>query len=153
MLIMFAIPVIVAVAFMHRFIQEVAPSNVLVRSVRSVRPRWRLAAGLLGLTGVMLVAMHVVADTVSAGAPGWLNLVVFVLAWDAIKFAVLACLTSLRCVASAVRGFPLSSRPVQPEFASLRRPRCKAARAREIRAMPGDSTGRRRARGGYFVPD
>jgi|SRR3954454_13348694 hypothetical protein len=110
MLIMLAIPVIVAVAYMHRFIQEVAPSNVLARTVRSVRPRWRMAAGLFGLTGLMLLAMHAVAKTVSAGAPGWLNLVVFVLAWDAVKFAVLACLTSLRCVASAVRG----PRPLQP---------------------------------------
>jgi hypothetical protein len=50
-----------------------------------------------------------------AGAPGWLNLVVLVLAWDAIKFAVMTCLTSGRYVASAVGGLRLShGRPVCP---------------------------------------
>ena len=85
MLIVFAIPIIVAVALVHRLIQAVAPSNLLVRSVRSARPRWRLAAALLGIAVVLFVTMHVVAKAVSAGAPGWLNLVVLVLAWDALK--------------------------------------------------------------------
>lgn len=85
MLIVLAIPVIVAVALVHRSMQAVAPSNLLARMVREARPRWRLAAALLGLATVLLMTMHVVANAVSAGAPGWLNLFVFVLAWDALK--------------------------------------------------------------------
>ena len=59
-------------------------------SVRSAPPRWLMAAALLGLATVLLLTMHAVANAVSAGAPGWLNLVVLVLAWDALKVATLA---------------------------------------------------------------
>lgn len=104
MLILIAIPVVVAGAFVHRFIQEVAPSNVLVRSVRTARPSWRLAVGLLGLAAAVLMAMHVAANAVSAGAPEWLNLVVLLLAWDAIKLGVLACMSVVRCVVPARAG-------------------------------------------------
>jgi hypothetical protein len=90
MLILLAIPVIVAVAFVHRLIQVVAPSNLLVRNVRAARPSGRLAAALVCSTAVLLFTMHVLADAVSAGAPGWLNLVVLVLAWDALKAGWLA---------------------------------------------------------------
>ena len=103
MLVLLAIPVIVAVAFVHRFIQVVAPSNLLVRSVRSARPRWRMAAALLGLATVLLMTMHVVANAVSAGAPGWLNLVVLVLAWDALKVGWLAVGVLLRGIAGVAR--------------------------------------------------
>lgn len=99
MLIVLAIPVIVAVAFVHRVIQAVAPSNLLVRRVRSGRPQWRMAAALLGLAAVLLMAMHVVAHMVSAGAPGWFNLVVLVLAWDAIKLCALAIESGVRAAA------------------------------------------------------
>jgi hypothetical protein len=42
-----------------------------------------------------VAAVHAISLAIAAGAPGWLNLVVLLLAWDAIKFAVVACLTSL----------------------------------------------------------
>lgn len=103
MLILLAIPVIVAVALVHRLVQVVAPSNLLVRRVRSAQPRWRTGSVLLGLATVLLLTMHAVADAVSAGAPGWLNLIVLVLAWDAIKIAVLAAHSTLRALAVASR--------------------------------------------------
>lgn len=90
MLILLAIPVIVAVTFVQRLIQVVAPSNLLVRGVRSARPNAHVAFALLGLAAVLFLTMHVVAGAVSAGAPGWLNLVVLVLAWDAFNVAWLA---------------------------------------------------------------
>jgi hypothetical protein len=98
MLVLLAMPVIVAVVLAHRLIQAVAPSNLLVRSVRCARPRLRLAASLLGLAAVLLLAMHAVAHAASAGAPGWLNLVVLVLAWDALKVGWLAVGVILRCI-------------------------------------------------------
>lgn len=103
MLVLFAIPVVVAVAFVHRFIQAVAPSNLLVRSVRSARPRWCTGAALLGLAAVLLLTMHVLANAVSAGAPGWLHLVVLVLAWDAIKVGWLAVNVVLRSLLAVGR--------------------------------------------------
>ena len=42
-------------------------------------------------------AAGLVAEAVAAGAPGWLNLVVLVLAWDAIKIGWLAILVALQC--------------------------------------------------------
>jgi hypothetical protein len=103
MLIVLAIPVIVAVAFLHRLIQAVAPSNLLVRIVRRARPQWRMSAALLGLATVVLLTMHVVANAVSAGAPGWLNLLVLVLAWDALKVGWLAVGVILRSTVGVVR--------------------------------------------------
>ena len=90
MLILLAIPVIVAVVLLYRLIQAVAPSNLLVGRVRSGYPRWRTAVALLGLATVLLITVHVLAGAVSAGAPGWLHLVVLVLAWDALKVGWLA---------------------------------------------------------------
>jgi hypothetical protein len=103
MLILLAMPVIVAVAFVHRLTQVVAPSNLLVRSVRSTRPCGRIAAALLGLSVVLFLTTHVVANAVSAGAPGWLNLLVVVLAWDAIKVGWLAVSVIIRSAVGAAR--------------------------------------------------
>lgn len=115
MLVLLAIPVIAAVAITHRFIQAVAPSNLLVRSVRSAAPRWTIAAALLGLATTLLVTMHVVADAVSAGAPGWLNLLVLVLAWDALKVGWLAVGVVVRRIAGVARqALGHASRRPQP---------------------------------------
>ncbi len=88
---------------MHRLIQAVAPSNLLVRHVRSARPSGRGAAALLSLAVVLFLTMHVVANAVSAGAPGWLNLVVLVLAWDALKVGWLAVGVILRSIVGVAR--------------------------------------------------
>lgn len=103
MLVFVAIPVIVAVAFVHRFVHVVAPSNMLARSVRSAAPRWRVAAALLGLAAVLLMSMQALAIAVSAGAPGWLNLVVLVLVWDAVKVGWLAVGVVVRRIAGFAR--------------------------------------------------
>ena len=55
------------------------------------------------LAGLLLVGMHVLAEAVAAGAPGWLNLVVLVLAWDAIKVGGLALGVVLHRISVAVR--------------------------------------------------
>jgi hypothetical protein len=85
-----ALPVFATVALAHRYIQIYAPTNCLVRRVRVATPRLRTAVGLLGIAAALVFAMHVVAEAVAAGAPGELNLVVLVLAWDAIKLALTA---------------------------------------------------------------
>ncbi len=97
MLVLLALPVLVAVAAAHRFLHHYAPSNLLVRRVRTREPRWRTVGALAGTVGLLLLTMHAVAVAVAAGAPGWLNLAVLVLAWDSIKLAVLVAMTSARC--------------------------------------------------------
>jgi hypothetical protein len=91
------------VAFVNRFMHVVAPSNLLARSVRSATPLWRVAVALIGLAAALLVSMHVVANAVSTGAPGWLNVVVLVLAWDALKVGWLAVGVLLRGIARGAR--------------------------------------------------
>ena len=97
MLILFALPVIAAVAAMHRYLQFYAPTNMLSRRVRAREPRWRTAALLLVTASTLVAATHTLGEAVVDGAPGWLNFLVLVLAWDAIKMAVLAMAQAVAC--------------------------------------------------------
>lgn len=103
MLLVLTLPVFVAVATMHRYLQLTAPSNLLAIRVRSTAPTFRMAGLLLALAVVLMTAMHALAEQVAAGAPGWLNLVVLVLAWDGIKLALLAGRSGLGALAHATR--------------------------------------------------
>src|SRR3954453_21255164 len=94
MLFLLALPVFAGGALAHRCLQLYAPTNLLVRRVGAAPPPWRAVAGLVALAGVLLSAMDALADAVAAGAPGWLNLVVLVLAWDSLKISALACSSS-----------------------------------------------------------
>lgn len=97
MVLLLALPVFATIALMHRCLQTYAPTNRLVRRVRLAAPRLRIAVGLLTAAAVLLIAMHMVGVAVASGAPGWLNLVVLVLAWDAIKIGWLALIVGFRC--------------------------------------------------------
>jgi hypothetical protein len=103
MVLLLALPVFAAVALAHRYLQLYAPTNRLVRRVRIATPRLRTSVGLLAIAAALLTAMHVVAEAVAACAPGWLNLVVLVLAWDTIKVALLALHTAARVTLRAIR--------------------------------------------------
>ncbi len=91
MLIVLVLPVLVAVAAVHRYLQIYAPSNALVRSVRRSQPTWRMAAALLVLAVALAALTNVLTRAIVEGAPGWLNLAVLVLAWDAFKVGLLGC--------------------------------------------------------------
>lgn len=103
MLIPLVLPVLFSVAAMHRYLAVFAPTNVLVRRLRASEPRWRTAALLASVAVALLAAMHGAASAVASGAPGWLNIVVLVLAWDAIKLGLLATGVFIRRVLLAVR--------------------------------------------------
>ena len=98
MLALLALPVVVATAFAYRYIQVYAPSNLLIRSVQASTPRWHAAGLLVALSAVVLVLMHAVARAVVDGGPGWLHVVVLVLAWDCLKYWFAACSVAARCV-------------------------------------------------------
>lgn len=104
MLLLFALPVIAAVAVVHRYLHLYAPTNLLVRRLRAEEPRWRTAAVVVVVGAGLLVAMHATASAVVHGAPGWLNLLVLVLAWDAIKLGLAALELVVRCLWSARPG-------------------------------------------------
>ena len=46
--------------------------------------------------------MRALGEAIANGAPGWLNLVVLLLAWDAIKIGLLAVVVSVRTVFGAL---------------------------------------------------
>jgi len=110
MLVMLALPVFASVAFVHRCLQTYAPSNLLVRHVRIAAPRFRTAVGLLALAAALLIAMHLVVEAVAAGAPGWLNLVVLFLGWDAIKIDALASAVVIRRLRGIAQPSPETGR-------------------------------------------
>lgn len=103
MVFLLALPVFATVALTRRCLQMYAPTNRLVRRVRMAAPQFRTAVGLLALAAALLIAMHMVAVAVAAGAPGWLNLVVLVLAWDTIKVASLALGVAVRFLLLVIR--------------------------------------------------
>ena len=103
MVVLLALPVFATVALVNRYLQMYAPSNLLVRHVRMGRPRLRTAAGLIALAAALLIAVRMVAEAVAAGASAWLNLVVLVLAWDAIKAGWLAVGVAARLLILAIQ--------------------------------------------------
>jgi hypothetical protein len=103
MLLLLALPVFYAVALVHRHLQLYAPSNLLVRRVRSVPSRWRTAAALMTLTVALMLLMHAAAEAVAHGGPRWLNVLVLLLAWDAIKVGCLMIDLGLRALVSGCR--------------------------------------------------
>ncbi|GAA4100104.1 hypothetical protein ACFFOS_19230 [Nocardioides kongjuensis] len=98
MLIFLTLPVIASVVAVRSYLQVYAPTNLLVRRVRAQEPRWRTVAVLFVISAALLVAMHSVEETVDSGGSSLLNLVVLVLAWDAIKIASQGILETARCV-------------------------------------------------------
>lgn len=103
MIMLLALPVIAAVVLAHRCLVIYAPSNVLIRRVRAAAPVPSTAAAMLAVASGLIVAMKVVSDAVVAGAPGWLNLAVVILAWDAIKIGWLAIAVLFRWIGHAAR--------------------------------------------------
>jgi hypothetical protein len=76
--------------------QRYAPSNIVIRRVHTrTAIKWGPLIGVAGL--VVYGAIMVLAVTLlHHGAPGWINLVVLIAFWDAIKFAVLAPVSLVR---------------------------------------------------------
>lgn len=112
LLLLIALPVIILVTLSHGLLQAYAPSNVLIHHVRSTRPTIRTAVALGALAFACALSVHALHLAIEAGAPGLLNLLVLLLAWDAIKFAVMACLTSLHRLSEGF-AFPRVGRPIR----------------------------------------
>jgi hypothetical protein len=103
MLFLLAHPIFLAVAAAHRYLTLYAPSNILIRHERMSPPRWRTAGALAVLCSLLIVAMRAVEVAITAGAPGWLNLIALVLAWDAIKVGATALHTVTRAAPRNLR--------------------------------------------------
>lgn len=102
MLMLLFIPIFYVVACAHRYLQLFAPSNLLIARVRTSPPRWRTVMLLVALAYALVGAMHFLSTAIENGAPGWLNLLVMVLAWDAIKIGLLGAGQCVRLAHTAV---------------------------------------------------
>ena len=88
MLFLLALPVLVLVAASHRWLRAYAPTNLVISRARLAPPKLRTALLLGAAAIILMLAMRAVELLLAAGAPGRLNLVILVLAWDAIKFGL-----------------------------------------------------------------
>ena len=113
LLLLIAVPVIIVVTASHGLLQAYAPSNLLIRHLRASRRTFRTAIVTAALAFACAAGVHAITRAIDAGAPGWLNLIVLVLAWDAIKLTALMVMTAGRAAISGVGGtrrvVPMSS--------------------------------------------
>lgn len=131
MLVLLAVPVILAVAVIHAAVQRHAPSNRLVRVAWRAEPSGRVVMAHALLAIGLSFAVHLVLVAIDSGASRSLFLVVMLLAWDSVKFAVSASFLLLRLLATRFLrgGHSLRSR---------RRRVAGAASERERPAHPGE---------------
>lgn len=118
MIMLLALPIIAAVALAHRYLRLYAPSNLPIRRVRASWPTMSTFAAMLTVAAGLIVGTKVLSDAVAAGAPGWLNLVVLVLAWDAIKIGSIAITVPARRALLAVKT--TDGRPVSQDSRGIR---------------------------------
>lgn len=86
---MFRLIVIASTRF-RWFLRCYAPSNIALDAIRSRSGlKWGIPAALV-LVPAYLFAASFTSALIERGAPGWLNIVVLVLIWDALKLAVMA---------------------------------------------------------------
>lgn len=72
------------------FLRCYAPSNIALDAIRTRRGhKWGIPAALV-LVPTFLFAASFTSALIERGAPGWFNIVVLVLIWDALRIAVMA---------------------------------------------------------------
>lgn len=87
-------------AAIHNYTRFYMPTNVAIGLLRSPPARnWTIPVTLVA-TAAYLFAVSVCATIIATGGPGWLNVLVFLFAWNALKFAALAIVTAFRWAAS-----------------------------------------------------
>lgn len=82
--------IVIASAQVRWFLRCYAPSNIALDAIRARRGhKWGIPAAMV-LVPIYLYAASLTTAVIERGAPGWLNIVVLVLIWDALKLAVMA---------------------------------------------------------------
>jgi hypothetical protein len=86
-------------AALNGYMRFYMPTNRAIDYLRSPSGiKWAIPIALVAAPSY-LFAMSVCATIVERGGPGWLNVLVMLLAWNAIKFVALAVMTPLRWLA------------------------------------------------------
>ena len=75
-------------AAIHYYLQAFAPTNILLRHLRTRGGlKWAIPAALL-LVPTYLFAAAITTAVIADGGPGWLNLVALTCIWNAMKFGL-----------------------------------------------------------------
>lgn len=78
---------IVFVSRIYAFFQRTMPTNILIRATHTRRGlKWGPPAMLLAVVYIVIAAA--LAQWVAGRAPGWINLLVLLCLWNALKFTV-----------------------------------------------------------------
>ncbi len=86
---------IVFVSRIYAFFQRTMPTNILIRATRTRRGlKWGVPAMLLAVGYIVIAAA--LAQWVAGGASGWINVLVLVCLWNALKFVVNGPVTVVR---------------------------------------------------------
>ena len=97
-------------ATIHYYLQAFAPTNILLRHLRTRGGlKWAIPAGLLLVPTYLFAAAIITTTVIDDGGPGWLNLVVLTCIWNAIRVSCIGGLSPILLVASARRGTALTS--------------------------------------------
>ncbi len=90
-------------AALNGYMRFYMPTNIAIDLLRTPRGlKWAVSVALVA-TPAYLFATSVFATIVERGGPGYLNVLVFLFAWNALKFAALAVVTPFRWQASLHR--------------------------------------------------
>ena len=74
-------------ATIHYYLRAHAPTNILLRRLRSREGlKWAILAAL-ALVPAYLFAAAIASGAIADGGPGWLHLAVLLFLWNAMKFA------------------------------------------------------------------
>lgn len=85
------------VSGVYTLFQRTMPTNILIRATHTRRGlKWGVLAMLLAV--VYFVTAAALAQWVADGGPGWINLLVLVCIWNALKFLVNGPVTLVRLV-------------------------------------------------------
>ena len=88
---------IALVSRIYAFFQRSMPTNILIRATHTRRGlKWGVPAMLLAVVYIVIAAA--LAQWVAGGAPGWINLLVLLCLWNALKFVVNGPITVFRLV-------------------------------------------------------
>jgi len=105
-------------AALNGFVRFFMPTNIAIDLLRTPRGlKWAIPVALVA-TPAHLFAMSVCATIVERGGPGYLNVLVLLFAWNAMKFALMAVVSPFLYVGVCLRARPKLPAGTQPTASS-----------------------------------
>lgn len=84
------------------FLRRYMPTNILLDAIRTRRGlRWGVPAMLLAIPYLLTAAVF--RDLIEAGGPGWLNLLILVCIWNAMKLTIMGPVSVILLVRTRTR--------------------------------------------------